>query len=142
MNTELNKTLAEEYTLLLKTHNFHWNVEGPLFFTLHSLFEQQYNTLFLKVDLIAERIRALGFKAPGSYKEFQSLSFITEAPAEKISASQMIESLTKDHTEMSVKIKARREAAEKSGDTSTGDVYAGLMEFHDKAAWMIRSHRG
>lgn len=141
MNTDLNKTLAEEYTLMLKTHNFHWNVEGPLFFTLHTLFETQYNFMFTSVDEVAERIRALGFRAPGSYKEFQSLSFIEDAPTDKVSANMMIDILTKDHTNLSAKLKERREAAEKAGDGSTADVYAKLMEFHDKAAWMIRSHK-
>ncbi len=142
MHNDLNKTLAEEYTLMLKTQNFHWNVEGPLFFTLHKLFEEQYNTLFSTVDEIAERIRALGFKAPGSYKEFQTLSFIEEAPVNKITAHEMIDMLAKDHTSLSAKLKERREAAEKAGDSTTADVFAGLMEFHDKSAWMIRSHKG
>jgi starvation-inducible DNA-binding protein len=87
----LGKLLADTYTLYLKTHNFHWNVEGPMFQTLHLMFEQQYNELALAVDLIAERIRALGFPAPGTYSEFGELSSIAEdrgvPPAEKMIAS-------------------------------------------------------
>lgn len=141
MNADLQKTLAEEYTLLLKTHNFHWNVEGPLFFSLHKLFEEQYNTIFVNIDTIAERVRALNARAPGSYKEFQQLSTIEDAPSDHVSASQMIDILTKDHTSMTARFKERRDKADEARDAATADIYNMLIEFHDKAAWMIRSHK-
>lgn len=136
----LKKSLAEEYLLQLKTQNFHWNVEGPMFFSLHKLFEEQYGQLAEFVDRTAEVIRALKVKAPGSFKEFKELSSIQEAP-DKLSANQMIEMLSQDHTNLAIALKSRLETAEDAEETSAVTLYEDLIGFHEKAAWMIRSHR-
>nr|BFD60181.1 Dps family protein [Bdellovibrio sp. CKG001] len=136
----LKKSLAEEYLLQLKTQNFHWNVEGPLFFSLHKLFEEQYGQLAEFVDRTAEVLRALKTKAPGSFKEFKELSSIQEAP-DRLNANQMIETLSQDHTNMAIALKARLETAEDAEETSAVTLYEDLIGFHEKAAWMIRSHR-
>jgi starvation-inducible DNA-binding protein len=138
----LARTLADEYTLLLKTQNFHWNVEGPMFFSLHTLFEQQYTQLQDTVDRVAERIRALGQRAPGSYVEFQKVSKVHDAPADKIGALHMIDMLTKDHEILLEDIHKFRKMADEVGDATTATLYDDLALFHDKAAWMIRSHKG
>src|SRR4051794_11287144 len=96
----LSRVLADTYTLYLKTHNFHWNVEGPLFNTLHLMFEQQYTELATAVDLIAERIRALGFPAPGSYSAYARLSTVKEAPEQAPSAEEMIRTLARDQEQV------------------------------------------
>ena len=137
----LGQTLAEEYILMLKTQNFHWNVEGPLFFSLHTLFETHYTFLATKVDEIAEIIRARGVKAPGSFAEFKKLSLIEEASSENISAQQMIETLTKDHVNLTARLKHAFELAGQAGDSTTAALFDSLIAFHEKAAWMIRSHR-
>ncbi|WP_374030679.1 Dps family protein [Bdellovibrio bacteriovorus] len=136
----LKKSLAEEYLLQLKTQNFHWNVEGPMFFSLHKLFEEQYGQLAEFVDRTAEVIRALKVKAPGSFKEFRELSSIQEA-SDKLTASQMIEMLSQDHTNLAIALKSRLETAEDADETSAVTLYEDLIGFHEKAAWMIRSHR-
>jgi starvation-inducible DNA-binding protein len=134
------KTLAEEYLLLLKTQNAHWNVEGPNFFSLHKLFEEEYEKLQEFVDRTAEVIRALKSPAPGSFKEFKELGSIREFSAEKMSAENYLEALSQDHTNMSIALKARLEVAEEAEETSCVVLYEDLVSFHDKAAWMIRSH--
>ncbi|AHZ85115.1 DNA protection during starvation protein 2 [Bdellovibrio bacteriovorus] len=136
----LKKSLAEEYLLQLKTQNFHWNVEGPLFFSLHKLFEEQYGQLAEYVDRTAEVLRALKTKAPGSFKEFRELSSIQEA-SDKMSANQMIEMLSQDHTNLAIALKSRLETAEDAEETSAVTLYEDLIGFHEKAAWMIRSHK-
>jgi len=138
----LARTLADEYTLLLKTQNFHWNVEGPMFFSLHTLFEQQYTQLQNTADRVAERIRALGHRAPGSFDEFKKISKIHDAPIGSLSAIQMIEILVRDHQILLDDIHQFRKLAESEGDATTATLYDDLAFFHDKAAWMIRSHRG
>ncbi|MDG0816007.1 Dps family protein [Bdellovibrio svalbardensis] len=137
----LKKTLSEEYILQLKTQNFHWNVEGPLFFSLHKLFEEQYNQISEFVDSSAEVLRALKTRAPGSFAEFKTFSTIQEAPADKLNANQMIETLTQDHTNVAKVCKERLEEAEEAGEVSAVTLYEDLITFHEKAAWMIRSHR-
>ena len=138
----LARTLADEYTLLLKTQNFHWNVEGPMFFSLHTLFEEQYTQLQTTVDRVAERIRALGHRAPGSYGEFNQISKILDAPVGSLSAIQMIEILVHDHNILLDDIHQFRKLTEAEGDATTATLYDDLAFFHDKSAWMIRSHRG
>lgn len=138
---DLKTTLADEYLLLLKTQNYHWNIEGPLFFSLHKLFEEQYKQLAEYVDRAAEVIRAMRTKAPGSFKEFNDLSSIQEALADKASSHQIIETLSQDHTNMAIALKARLEDAEDAEETSAVVLYEDLIQFHEKAAWMIRSHR-
>lgn len=137
----LKKTLADEYLLLLKTQYCHWNIEGPLFFSLHKLFETQYTEIFSLVDRCAEMIRALKSKTPGSFKEFKELSSIQEITGEKFSANQMIETLTQDHTNLTISLKSRLQASEEAEEPSATVLYEDLIEFHEKAAWMIRSHR-
>jgi starvation-inducible DNA-binding protein len=134
----LSRLLADSYTLYLKTHNFHWNVTGPMFNTLHLMFEQQYNELALAVDTIAERIRALGHPAPGSYKDFARLSTIKEA-AGVPDAKTMIKQLV-DGQEAVVKT-ARKvfPVAEKAEDEPTCDLLTQRMQIHEKTAWMLRS---
>jgi len=139
--TALSHTLAEEYLLTLKTQNFHWNVEGPLFYSLHKLFEEHYTFLAAQVDDIAERIRALGQRAPGSYKEFLQLSKVEEAPADHVTANRMIEILTHDHEAIVQRLSTFRDQADQAGDSTTVIIYDDLIAFHQKAAWMIRSHR-
>ncbi len=137
---DLSKVLSEEYFLLLKTLNFHWNVEGPLFHSLHTLFETHYRGLLEKVDDIAETIRAYDAKAPGSFREYSKTSLIDEAPAEEISAIEMVEVLNKDHLAIAARIKEHHEDAEAAGDIHAVTLYEDLITFHEKAAWMIRSH--
>ncbi|MGZ3744619.1 MAG: Dps family protein [Pseudobdellovibrionaceae bacterium] len=139
--TNLARTLADEYTLTLKTQNFHWNVEGPMFYSLHLLFEQQYTAMQLIVDRVAERIRALGEKAPGSYEEFKKISKVQDASPGKLSAHQMIDILVEDHETLLKDIHQSRKLADQAGDASTATLYDELALFHDKAAWMIRSQR-
>jgi starvation-inducible DNA-binding protein len=120
----LSGLLADTYTLYLKTHNYHWNVTGPMFTTLHLMFEQQYNELALAVDLIAERIRALGVYAPGSYSAFAELSSISEAKAVP-SAEDMIRDLVP--------------VIEAAHDEPTADLLTQRLQVHEKTAWMLRS---
>jgi starvation-inducible DNA-binding protein len=134
----LSRLLADTYTLYLKTHNYHWNVEGPMFQTLHTMFELQYNELALAVDLIAERIRALGHYAPGSYAQYAKLSSISEetgVPA----AQDMIKSLVKGNEAVSKTARALFPVVEKSADEPTADLLTQRMQIHEKTAWMLRS---
>lgn len=134
----LSRLLADTYTLYLKTHNFHWNVTGPMFNTLHQMFETQYTELAMAVDEIAERIRALGEPAPGSYAQFSRLTRIreeeTQPPAEK-----MIEQLARDQEAL---VRTAREVfpvADAANDEPTADLLTQRMQVHEKAAWMLRS---
>jgi starvation-inducible DNA-binding protein len=134
----LSKVLADTYTLYLKTHNFHWNVTGPMFQTLHLMFETQYNELALAVDLVAERIRALGLPAPGTYSEFARLSSIPEesgVPA----AQEMIKKLVQGHETVVRTARAMWNAPEKAQDQPTLDLLTQRMQVHEKTAWMLRS---
>lgn len=134
----LNRVLADTYTLYLMTHNFHWNVKGPMFNTLHLMFETQYTELALAVDLIAERIRALGEPAPGTYSEFVKLSSIKEVKGVP-SAEQMIKHLV--HGQEAVVRTARSlfPKVEKASDEPTADLLTQRMQIHEKNAWMLRS---
>ena len=134
----LARLLADEYTLYLKTHNFHWNVTGPMFNTLHLMFETHYNEAALAVDLVAERIRALGFPAPGTYKQFAELSSIKEEPGVP-EAKEMIRQLVLGHEAC---VRTAREvfpAAEGAGDEPSCDLLTQRMQLHEKTAWMLRS---
>lgn len=135
----LSRLLADSYTLYLKTHNYHWNVTGPMFNSLHTLFETEYTELALAVDEIAERIRAVGARAPGSYREFSELSKIQEdgtTPA----AKQMIENLTKDQKTVVEAAKRVVKAAEAAGDQASADLGVRRIDVHEKNAWMLGSH--
>jgi len=134
----LSHLLADTYTLYLKTHNFHWNVKGPMFQTLHLMFETQYNELALAVDLIAERIRALGHPAPGSYSEFSTLSSIPEAKGVP-SATKMISELVAGQEAVVRTARGIFPLVEKANDEPTADLLTQRMQTHEKTAWMLRS---
>ena len=134
----LSRVLADTYTLYLKTHNFHWNVTGPMFNTLHLMFETQYTELATAVDLIAERIRALGHHAPGSYKAFGKLSSIEEADGVP-SAEEMLKQLVEGHEQVAKTARKVFPAAEKASDEPTADLLTQRLQLHEKTAWMLRS---
>lgn len=134
----LKKLLADTYGLMLKTQNYHWNVEGPQFNGLHALFMQQYNELFLAVDIIAERIRALGEKAPGSYGDFSKLSKLADGDGD-YDADRMLKDLYEGHQLVLSTIKKVFAAAEKAGDQPTLDICNERTGTHEKSAWMLRS---
>ncbi len=134
----LSKLLADTYTLYLKTHNYHWNVTGPRFHSLHLLFEGQYTELALAVDEIAERIRTLGIRAPGSYAEFSELASITEATGTP-KAEAMVKDLAGDQDKVISTIKAVWALADKAGDEGTIDLLSGRLSVHEKAGWMLKS---
>ena len=134
----LSRLLADSYTLYLKTHNYHWNVEGPMFSTLHQLFEQHYIELATAVDEIAERIRALGVKAPGSYTAFTELASIADANGVE-SAEEMIRELVLGQEAVVRTARAAFQAADEAGDEPTADLLTQRMQVHEKNAWMLRS---
>ncbi len=134
----LSKLLADTYTLYLKTHNFHWNVTGPMFQTLHLMFETQYNELALAVDLVAERIRALGFPAPGTYSEYAKLSSIKET-AGVPKAPDMIQLLVEGQEAVVRTARSIFPAAEAAHDEATADLLTQRIQLHEKTAWMLRS---
>src|SRR5690349_194606 len=134
----LSRLLADTYTLYLKTHNFHWNVKGPMFQTLHLMFETQYNELALAVDLIAERIRSLGFPAPGTYRQFVELSSIKET-AGVPAATSMIKLLVEGHEAVAKTARSVFPAVDKASDEPTADLLTQRMQVHEKTAWMLRS---
>jgi starvation-inducible DNA-binding protein len=134
----LSKVLADTYTLYLKTHNFHWNVTGPMFQTLHLMFEQQYNELALAVDLVAERIRALGFPAPGTYKQFTTLSSIKEDDGVP-KANDMIRLLVDGHEAVARTARKVFTVANDANDQPTSDLLTQRLQVHEKTAWMLRS---
>jgi len=134
----LARLLADSYTLYLKTHNFHWNVTGPMFNTLHLMFETQYNELALAVDAIAERIRALDFPAPGSYAEFAELTTIKEETT-VLKAEDMIDHLVKGHEAVVRTARSVFSIVEQANDEATGDLLTQRLQLHEKTAWMLRS---
>ncbi len=134
----LSRLLADSYILYLKTHNFHWNVEGPMFNTLHQMFMDQYTELWNALDLIAERIRSLGFYAPGSYKKYSSLSSIAEAE-ETLSANNMIKQLLDGHEAVAKTIRSIFPLAEAGSDEASLDLLTQRLQVHEKTAWMLRS---
>ena len=134
----LSKLLADTYTLYLKTHNFHWNVTGPMFQTLHLMFETQYNELALAVDLVAERIRSLGFPAPGTYSEYAKLSSIKET-AGVPKATDMIQLLVEGQEAVVRTARSIFPAAEAAHDEATADLLTQRIQLHEKTAWMLRS---
>ncbi len=134
----LSKLLADTYSLYLKTHNFHWNVTGPMFQTLHLMFETQYNELALAVDLIAERIRSLGFPAPGTYSEFARLSSIRETSGTP-KAEEMIQILVEGQEAIVRTARSVFPVAENASDEATADLLTQRIQLHEKTAWMLRS---
>lgn len=134
----LNHLLADTYTLYLMTHNFHWNVKGPMFNTLHLMFEGQYNELALAVDMIAERIRALGYPAPGTYSEFAKLTSIKEVPGVPM-ARDMIAHLVEGQQAVVRTARSLFPIVEEAADEPTADILTQRMQLHEKSAWMLRS---
>ena len=134
----LARLLADNYSLYLKTHNFHWNVKGPMFQTLHVMFMEQYNELWLALDQIAERIRALGFPAPGTNSEFARLTSIEET-AGVPEAREMVRLLVQGHEAVARTARKTFPAVEKANDQPTMDLLTQRLQVHEKTAWMLRS---
>lgn len=134
----LKKLLADTYTLYLKTHNFHWNVTGPMFQTLHLMFETQYTELASAVDVIAERIRSLGSPAPGTYKQYAALSSIKEDEGVP-KAEDMIRLLVEGQESVVRTARSLYPSAEKALDEATADLLTQRIQLHEKTAWMLRS---
>ncbi len=135
---DLSHLLADTYTLYLMTHNFHWNVTGPMFNTLHTMFMGQYTELWNSLDIIAERIRALGHFAPGTYREYGKLSSIRE-PDDVPQALEMVRLLVKGHEAVAKTARAAFKAADEANDQPTADLLTQRLDVHEKAAWMLRS---
>jgi starvation-inducible DNA-binding protein len=134
----LSRLLADNFSLYLKTHNFHWNVKGPMFQTLHVMFMEQYNELWLALDAIAERIRALGFPAPGTPSEYAKLSSIPETSGVP-DAKEMVRILVEGHEAVARTARKIFPAVEKASDEPTADLLTQRMQVHEKTAWMLRS---
>ena len=134
----LSRLLADTYTLYLKTHNYHWNVTGPMFQTLHLMFETQYNELALAVDAIAERIRSLGAPAPGSYREFGALSSVPEDDDRPV-AEEMIRRLVAGQETVARTARSVFPVVEDAHDEATADLLTQRLQVHEKTAWMLRS---
>jgi len=134
----LAKVLADTYSLYLKTHNFHWNVEGPMFNTLHLMFMEQYTELWNALDAVAERIRSLGYPAPGTNSQFARLTSIEETEGVP-DALEMVRLLVAGHEAVARTARATFPAAEKGGDESTADLLTQRLQVHEKTAWMLRS---
>ncbi|OJX71886.1 Dps family protein [Magnetospirillum sp. 64-120] len=137
----LSRLLADTYTLYLKTHNFHWNVTGPMFNTLHLMFEAQYNELALAVDLIAERIRALGLPAPGTYAAFAKLTVLKEEDGVP-NAEDMIRILVKDQEAVARTARSIFPLVDDANDQPSADLLTQRMQVHEKTAWMLRALLG
>lgn len=137
----LSKLLADTYTLYLKTHNFHWNVTGPMFNSLHTMFETQYTEQWNALDEIAERIRALGFNAPGSYAEFEKLSSIKEEPSQDgvPDWKGMVRQLVTGNEALCRTARKALATADKAGDDPSADLITQRLQTHEKYAWMLRS---
>lgn len=134
----LKKVLADSYALALKTQNYHWNVEGRHFAALHAMFEAQYSALAVAVDEIAERIRALGEKSPGSFSEFSKLTIIKEAKS-SLDENAMVKDLYESHQLIAATVKKALAAAQKAADEVSADILIGRLTEHDKTAWMLKS---
>jgi len=135
---DLSRLLADTYTLYLMTHNFHWNVTGPMFNTLHTMFMTQYTELWNSLDTIAERIRALGHFAPGTYREYAELSSISE-PESVPEAMEMVRLLVKGNEAVAKTARTAFKVADEANDQPTADLMTQRLDIHEKAAWMLRS---
>jgi starvation-inducible DNA-binding protein len=131
--------LADTYTLYLTTHNFHWNVTGPMFNTLHTMFMAQYTELWTAVDPVAERIRSLGHPAPGSYTQFAALSTLPDAPATPPKALEMVRILVEGHEAVARTARRIFPLADKANDEPTADLLTQRLTVHEQTAWMLRS---
>jgi starvation-inducible DNA-binding protein len=137
--TGLSRLLADTYTLYLTTHNFHWNVTGPMFNTLHAMFMAQYTELWNAVDPVAERMRALGHMAPGSYAQFSKLASLPDAPELPPKALAMVRILVDGHEAVARTARGLLPLADKAGDEPTADLLTQRLAVHEQAAWMLRS---
>ncbi|WP_312302577.1 Dps family protein [Pulveribacter sp.] len=137
--TGLSRLLADTYTLYLTTHNFHWNVTGPMFNTLHTMFMGQYTELWNAVDPVAERIRSLGHHAPGSYAEFGRLTSLADAPSTPPKAMEMVLILVEGHEAVARTARELFPVADKAGDEPTADLLTQRLTVHEQTAWMLRS---
>ncbi len=135
----LNALLADTYTLYLTTHNFHWNVTGPMFNTLHAMFMVQYTELWNAVDPVAERIRALGFPAQGSYAQFAELSSLPDVPSDPPKAMEMVRILVQGHEAVARTARGLFPLVDKASDEPTADLLTQRLTVHEQAAWMLRS---
>ncbi len=135
----LNATLADTYSLYMKTHAYHWNVTGPQFHTLHVMFEEQYREMWAALDEIAERVRALGEFAPTSGKQFAELSAIDNADTSPPAATAMVERLLVDHETLIKRARNGLAIAEEAGDAASADLLTVRIQLHEKTAWMLRS---
>ncbi len=135
----LSRLLADTYTLYLTTHNFHWNVTGPMFNSLHAMFMAQYTELWTAVDPIAERIRSLGHPAPGSYAQFAALASVPDAPGVPPKALEMVQILVDGHEAVARTARAIFPLADKAGDEPTADLLTQRLTVHEQTAWMLRS---
>lgn len=135
----LNRVLADTFTLYLNTHNFHWNVTGPMFNSLHAMFMAQYTELWNAVDPIAERIRSLGHVAPGSYAQFGELSSVPDAPTQPPKAMEMVRILVEGHEAVARTARGLFPVVEKAGDEPTADLLTQRLTVHEQTAWMLRS---
>ena len=135
----LSRLLADTYTLYLTTHNFHWNVTGPMFNTLHTMFMAQYTELWNAVDPIAERIRSLGHQAPGSYAAFGALSSLPDAPAQPPKALEMVRILVAGHEAVARTARELFPLADAASDEPTADLLTQRLTIHEQTAWMLRS---
>jgi starvation-inducible DNA-binding protein len=138
VSEELGHFLADTYALYLKTQNFHWNITGPLFYTLHKMFEEHYLELALAVDEIAERIRSLGGYTPASFSQFSQLTSLKEEK-EKVEATAMVEKLLKDHETLAQHAIHLIATAQTAGDEGTADLLIQRLKVHEKFAWMLRA---
>ncbi len=135
----LSRVLADSYVLYLKTQNYHWNVTGKLFHSLHELFEEQYSELAEAIDVIAERIRALGFRAPGTLREYQELTSIKE-DYDQPDAMEMVRRLVLDNEKLLRTAREALKSAQRSEDEATVDLLTHRLSTHSKTAWILRSH--
>ena len=135
----LSRLLADTYTLYLTTHNFHWNVTGPMFNSLHAMFMAQYTELWNAVDPVAERIRSLGHAAPGSYAEFGKLTSLADAPATPPQALEMVRILVEGHEAVARTARELFPLADKASDEPTADLLTQRLTVHEQTAWMLRS---
>ena len=135
----LSRLLADTYTLYLTTHNFHWNVTGPMFNTLHQMFMTQYTELWAAVDPVAERIRSLGHPAPGSYAQFAHLTSLPDVPSTPPKALEMVRILVQGHEAVARTARSLFPEAEQAGDEPTADLLTQRLTIHEQSAWMLRS---
>lgn len=135
----VERVLAETYTLYLKTHKYHWNVTGPMFQSLHAMFEEHYLALALAVDEIAERVRVLGRSAPGSYEEFAEISRVKGDASKDVKADDMVKHLLADHEQVVRSSKEALAATDGANDEGTAALLSARIEYHEKIAWMLKS---